>query len=67
MDLTSPQYHVKEASTSSRYVATISVGTMTSLWPVNHPWELDPNGSTHQPCGEQLKDAQGHPPPWPPP
>jgi hypothetical protein len=34
---------------------------------VIHTWDPDPSWSTPQEDGEHLKDAQGCPPPWPPP
>jgi hypothetical protein len=34
---------------------------------VIHTWDSDPSWSTPQEDGEQLRDAQGRPPPWPPP
>ena len=32
-----------------------------------HPWDPGPSWSMLQGDGEHLKDAQGRPPPWPPP
>jgi hypothetical protein len=32
-----------------------------------HAWDPDPSWSTNQEDGEHLRDAQGCPPPWPPP
>jgi hypothetical protein len=34
---------------------------------VIHTWDPDLNWSTPQEDGEHLRDAQGRPPPWPPP
>ena len=34
---------------------------------VIHTWDPGPSWSTPQKYGEHLRDAQGHPPPWPPP
>jgi hypothetical protein len=35
--------------------------------PLNHPWDPDLNWSTPQGDREHIRDAHGHPPPWPPP
>jgi hypothetical protein len=34
---------------------------------VIHTWDPGPNWSTPHEDGQRLRDAQGHPPPWPPP
>jgi len=47
------------------------VGTIVSLQYrrglVIHTWDLGPSWSMPQTCGEDFKDGQGRPSPWPPP
>jgi hypothetical protein len=67
-DLVPPQYHIGKASKSfetfCHYFCRV-LRRRRGL--VIHTWDPGPSWSIPQEDGENLRDAQGRPPPWPPP